>query len=64
MPFGDNEKIIVPLSIEQQLDLLYRNLKPQIQAMVRRAEVFAVDDLLDLAVELDLAGPPAARDGL
>ena len=46
-------KLSPPPSTEQQLDLLHRNLKPQIQAMVLRAEVLAVEDLLDLAVEAE-----------
>ena len=46
-------KLSPPPSTEQQLDLLHRNLKPQIQAMVRRAEVFAVEDLLYLTVEVE-----------
>ena len=45
-------KLSLPPSTEQQLDLLYRNLKPQIQAMVR-AEILAVEDLLDLGVEAE-----------
>ena len=40
-------------SQEQQLDQLHRNLRPQLQAMVRRTDFNSVEGLLELAVEAE-----------
>ena len=44
-------KMSPPLALSQQLDYLHRNLKPPLQAMIRRAEFRTVEELLDLALE-------------
>ena len=44
-------KMSPPLALSQQLDYLHRNLKPQLEAMIRRAEFRTVEELLDLALE-------------
>ena len=46
-------KISPPLSLHQQLDQLHRNLRPQLQAMVRRTEFDSVEGLLELAVDAE-----------
>lgn len=46
-------KISPPPSLEQQLDQLHRNLRPQLQAMVRRADFRSVEELLELAVDAE-----------
>ena len=48
-----NRKISPPPSLEQQLDQLHRNLRPQLQAMVRRTEFHTVEGLLELAVDAE-----------
>ena len=40
-------------SLEQQLDQLHRNLRPQLQAMVRRTDLNSVEGLLELAQEAE-----------
>lgn len=44
-------KMTPPLELSQQLDYLHRNLRPPLQAMIRRAEFKTVEGLLDLALE-------------
>ena len=46
-------KLSPPPSLEQQLDQLHRNLRPQLQAMVRRTEFSTVEGLLELAVDAE-----------
>ena len=46
-------KISPPPSVEQQLDQLHRNLRPQLQAMVRRTDFSTVEGLLELAVDAE-----------
>ena len=46
-------KISPPPSLEQQLDQLHRNLRPQLQGMVRRTDFKTVEDLLELAVDAE-----------
>ena len=46
-------KISPPPSLEQQLDQLHRNLRPQLQAMVRRTDFNTVEGLLELAVDAE-----------
>ena len=46
-------KISPPPSLEQQLDQLHRNLRPQLQGMVRRTEYITVEGLLKLAVDAE-----------
>ena len=48
-------KISPPPSLEQQLDQLHRNLRPQLQAMVRRTDFRTVEGLLELAVDAEQA---------
>ena len=48
-----NRKISSPPSQEQQLDQLHRNLRPQLEAMVRRTEFHTVEGLLELAVDAE-----------
>ena len=40
-------------SLEQQLDQLHRNLRPQLQAMVRRTDFNSVEGLLELVQEAE-----------
>lgn len=42
-----------PLTKEQQLELTYRNLRPDIQAQVRREDVRSCEDLLSRAMEAE-----------
>ena len=46
-------KISVPFSLEQQLIQLHRNLRPQLQAMVRRTDFSTVEGLLEMAVNAE-----------
>ena len=46
-------KISPPPSLEQQLDQLHRNLRPQLQAMVRSTDFSTVEGLLELAVDAE-----------
>ena len=46
-------KISPPPSLDQQLDQLIRNLRPQLQAMVRRNDFRTVEELLELAVDAE-----------
>ena len=46
-------KISPPPSLEQQLDQLHRNLRPQLQTMVRRRDFRTVEELLELAVDAE-----------
>ena len=48
-----NRKISPAPTLEQQLDQLHRNLRPQLQAMVRRTEFNTVEGLLELAVDTE-----------
>ena len=46
-------KVSPPPTLEQQLDQLHRNLRPQLQGMVRRTDFNSVEQLLELAVEAE-----------
>ena len=46
-------KISPPPSLDQQLDQLHRNLRPRLQAVVRRTEFDSVEGLLELAVDAE-----------
>ena len=50
-----SRKISPPPSLDQQLDQLHRNLRPQLQAMVRRTVFDSVEELLELAVDAEQA---------
>ena len=48
-----NRKISPPPKMKQQLDQFHRNLRPQLQAMVRRTDFQTVEGLLEMAVEAE-----------
>ena len=53
VPHRDIEEISPLPSLEQQLDQLHRNLRPQLQAMVRRTDFNSVEGLLELVQEAE-----------
>ena len=53
MPHRNYLQNIAAPSLEQQLDQLHRNLRPQLQAIVRRTDFSAVEDLLELVVDAE-----------
>ena len=48
------KKIEPPLPLAHQLDTLHRNLRPDLQRMVRRVDFDDIDTLLELSVEAEL----------
>ena len=50
-------KLIPVASIAQQLNMLYRNMRPELQKMVMRNQIADYRGLLDLAREAELALP-------
>ena len=48
------KKIEPPLPLAHQLDTLHRNLRPDLQHMVRRVDFDDIDSLLELSVEAEL----------
>ena len=57
-------KLSPPPCLEQQLDQLHRNLRPQLQAMVRRTEFDSVEGLLELVVDAEQTLENARRSDL